>query len=302
MLAGKGRRGRTPSTMLRMVPLPAKSRGGFAGAAHSSPAFAGEGDRPQDGGGALHFPKNPLHHAAHGPPPREIAGRICGRGAFLPCICRGGGPSAGRWRGPSLPQEPPPPCCAWSPSPRNRGEDLRARRIPPLHLQGRGTVRRTVEGPFTSPRTPSTMLRMVPLPAKSRGGFAGAAHSSPAFAGEGDRPQDGGGALHFPKNPLHHAAHGPPPREIAGRICGRGAFLPCICRGGGPCVAWWRGFLRRRLQNEWGRTRQAAEAGDVAARNRIVAASAHPAGRLQVQAPAPGGTLHFGLLLPGGGR
>src|SRR5215217_4176797 len=54
---------------------------------------------------------------------------------------------------------------------KSRGGIRAAARDPPLHLQGRGTVRRTVEGPFTRTRTPSTMLRMVPLPAKSRGGI-----------------------------------------------------------------------------------------------------------------------------------
>jgi ubiquinone/menaquinone biosynthesis C-methylase UbiE len=56
---------------------------------------------------------------------------------------------------------------------------------PPLDFEGRGTTRRVVEGRERSerspgrrvtalPRRPSTMLRMVPLPCKSRGGFSAA--------------------------------------------------------------------------------------------------------------------------------
>ena len=44
-------------------------------------------------------------------------------------------------------------------------EDL----FPPLHLQGRGTTRRVVEGTFTK-ESPSTALRAVPLPRKTGGG------------------------------------------------------------------------------------------------------------------------------------
>ena len=42
---------------------------------------------------------------------------------------------------------------------------------PPLRLQGRGTRRSLVEGTLLSPQNPSTTLRAVPLPAKSRGGI-----------------------------------------------------------------------------------------------------------------------------------
>jgi 23S rRNA pseudouridine2605 synthase len=43
----------------------------------SSPRFRGEGDQAQPGGGATSSPraKNPLHHAPHGPPPRQKPGR-----------------------------------------------------------------------------------------------------------------------------------------------------------------------------------------------------------------------------------
>jgi hypothetical protein len=43
--------------------------------------------------------------------------------------------------------------------------------FPPLHLQGRGTARRAVEGLRGGEEIPSTMLRMVPLPSKPRGGL-----------------------------------------------------------------------------------------------------------------------------------
>jgi hypothetical protein len=46
------------------------------------------------------------------------------KGKFLPGICRGGGPHAVRWRGSSGIGRTPPPGFAWSPSPRNRGEEL----------------------------------------------------------------------------------------------------------------------------------------------------------------------------------
>ena len=45
-------------------------------AASSSPAFAGEGDHPQGGGGVeAEAPTIPLHPPSDGPPPHEIAGR-----------------------------------------------------------------------------------------------------------------------------------------------------------------------------------------------------------------------------------
>ncbi len=54
---------------------------------------------------------------------------------------------------------------------------MRGRISPPLLLQGRGTVRRTVEGPPSQTadcvRRPSTMLRMVPLPEQSSGRTSG---------------------------------------------------------------------------------------------------------------------------------
>jgi hypothetical protein len=49
--------------------------------------------------------------------------------------------------------------------------------FPPLDFEGRGTTRRVVEGPRAKralptalARRPSTALRAVPLPCKSRGG------------------------------------------------------------------------------------------------------------------------------------
>src|SRR5688500_72669 len=65
-------------------------------------------------------------------------------------------------------QEPGPAAVA-----RVRCEQLVERRSPPLHLQGRGTTRRVVEGPVCDVQDPSTMsLRaMVPLPEKSWGGW-----------------------------------------------------------------------------------------------------------------------------------
>ncbi len=62
-------------------------------------------------------------------------------------------------------QEPGP-----APVARVRCEDFGKCAHPPLHLQGRGTARRAVEGPSYGLQDPSTMLRMVPLPEKSRGG------------------------------------------------------------------------------------------------------------------------------------
>ena len=55
---------------------------------------------------------------------------------------------------------------------------MKATISPPLDFEGRGTARRVVEGRERSERErlrlrlrrPSTMLRMVPLPCKSRGG------------------------------------------------------------------------------------------------------------------------------------
>jgi hypothetical protein len=47
-----------------------------------------------------------------------------------PCFCRGGEPREARWRG--VPRRrAPPPCFAWSPSPRNRGEDRERTLSPP---------------------------------------------------------------------------------------------------------------------------------------------------------------------------
>jgi hypothetical protein len=43
--------------------------------------------------------------------------------------------------------------------------------IPPRDFAGRGTARSAVEGLFWVWKDPSTMLRMVPLPCKCRGGF-----------------------------------------------------------------------------------------------------------------------------------
>jgi len=43
--------------------------------------------------------------------------------------------------------------------------------FPPLQLQGRGTTRRVVEGLLSVKEGPSAMLRMVPLPRNSGGGF-----------------------------------------------------------------------------------------------------------------------------------
>jgi cytochrome c-type biogenesis protein CcmF len=47
-------------------------------ALNSSPALAGEGDHPKDGGGDLPAPEEPLHRASRGPPPQEILGRNFG--------------------------------------------------------------------------------------------------------------------------------------------------------------------------------------------------------------------------------
>ncbi|HEX8620720.1 MAG TPA: heme lyase CcmF/NrfE family subunit [Allosphingosinicella sp.] len=44
-------------------------------ALYSSPAFAGEGDHAQHGGGVLSDSEEPLHRALRGPPPQEILGR-----------------------------------------------------------------------------------------------------------------------------------------------------------------------------------------------------------------------------------
>ena len=46
--------------------------------------------------------------------------------------------------------------------------------IPPPHLRGRGTARSAVEGFCGAGKNPSTRLRLVPLPAKSRGGIGAA--------------------------------------------------------------------------------------------------------------------------------
>jgi biopolymer transport protein TolR len=43
-------------------------------ALNSSPAFAGEGDHAEHGGGAT-WPEGPLHRVSRGPPPLEIEGR-----------------------------------------------------------------------------------------------------------------------------------------------------------------------------------------------------------------------------------
>src|SRR6185295_1236138 len=49
---------------------------------------------------------------------------------------------------------------------------------PPLAFEGRGTARSAVEGLLWA-SSPSTMLRMVPLPCKCRGGFLVQRHPSP---------------------------------------------------------------------------------------------------------------------------
>jgi len=41
-------------------------------------------------------------------------------------------------------------------------------------------MRSMVEGPFQTPKNPSTALRAVPLPEKSRGGFKGSVPSPAA--------------------------------------------------------------------------------------------------------------------------
>jgi cytochrome c-type biogenesis protein CcmF len=51
---------------------------GIAALLSSSPAFAGEGDHAEHGGGVLAASEESLHHATRGPPPREIAGRNSG--------------------------------------------------------------------------------------------------------------------------------------------------------------------------------------------------------------------------------
>jgi len=43
--------------------------------------------------------------------------------------------------------------------------------IPPPDFRGRGTMRSMVEGFFGGCESPSTTLRVVPLPGKCRGGF-----------------------------------------------------------------------------------------------------------------------------------
>src|SRR4051812_5679873 len=59
--------------------------------------------------------------------------------------------------------------------------------------------------------------------------------SSPAFAGEGDRRNGGGGAS-CAAEPLHHASHGPPPLEIEGRtgmsVTAAQGFVASGCHAG----------------------------------------------------------------------
>jgi hypothetical protein len=51
--------------------------------------------------------------------------------SILPTISWGGGPLEEWWRGPFEAPRTPPPCCAWSPSPANAGEDNSPARLAP---------------------------------------------------------------------------------------------------------------------------------------------------------------------------
>ncbi len=66
-------------------------------------------------------------------------------------------------------------------------------------------------------RRPDARASHVPERAS---GWASAVNSSPRLRGEGDHPQDGGGALRAAHRPLHHSASlsGPPPLRKQGRI------------------------------------------------------------------------------------
>ena len=62
--------------------------------------------------------------------------------AILPCICREGGPLEERWMDLLEPCKTPPPCSAWSPSPRNLGEDEIGVRLPPPRTRKRPAATR----------------------------------------------------------------------------------------------------------------------------------------------------------------
>jgi hypothetical protein len=134
---------------------------------------------------------------------------------------------------------------------------------PPRDFAGRGTARSVVEGVLRNQQDPSTMLRMVPLLGKCRGGTAErpASHPPRNFAGEGAsmrgmlrgsmptaqrlrssrRPQDGGGAPWsaveelppFTTNPLTHM---PPP--AIGRLARGAPSVPGAGKSLNIAVAW----------------------------------------------------------------
>src|SRR5215217_4348664 len=103
--------------------------------------------------------------------------------------------------------------------------------------------------------------RHRPLPDTTN--VAGRPKSSPAFAGEGDHPKDGGGAAAEPlffgrrrrsslrSRPSTTLRVVPLPSKTRGGWCLAPAtalqarsprfILPCLCRGGGPSAGWWRG-------------------------------------------------------------
>jgi len=63
---------------------------------------------------------------------------------ILPCICRGGGPLFEWLRGLGKACPTPPPCCGWSPSSRNPGEDFgRAEAAPPVTRERPAATRLT---------------------------------------------------------------------------------------------------------------------------------------------------------------
>jgi len=117
----------------------------------SSPGFPGEGDHPKGGGGAAEAKPKLSSSLRSAPPPRfarSPSPAKAGEEQELPCSC----PNTPGWRpgarwaqgddgksspgfpgegdrtkcggGALSPQEAPPPCSAWSPSPAKAGEDL----------------------------------------------------------------------------------------------------------------------------------------------------------------------------------
>ena len=108
--------------------------GGSRAANSSSPAFAGEGDHAQHGGGALWRSKNPSTTFG-GPPPREISGRMELPQTPHPTLSElfAASPRDGGWAGFLLPQLGPAKPLLWV---QERMAILEAGRLYPAGLGG----------------------------------------------------------------------------------------------------------------------------------------------------------------------